>query len=184
MAQNTRTATRGRSASPQRTSAQTSRRPASARSAQNTAAAKADEAKQEVTGAVRTQLDQRSNDFGEQLSGTAGDIKEIASQLRGQDNDAAARIAELAAERIEQAADYLSTASGDKLMSDLEDVARDRPLIAAGGAVLLGFAASRALSASRRKRQGGDYVDLDAGADFDEADAESAYPDEPARTRA
>ena len=106
-----------------------------------------------------------------------------SGQLRQQDNDGAARIADLAAEQIERAADYLSSTSGDALLEDVERLARSKPWLATGAAALTGFVASRALSASRRERNGGGYVDRDAGSDFDEADAEAAYPDEPSAGR-
>ena len=93
------------------------------------------------------------------------------------------RIADLAAEQIERAADYLSSTSGDALLEDVERLARSKPWLATGAAALTGFVASRALSASRRERNGGGYVDRDAGSDFDEADAEAAYPDEPSAGR-
>jgi hypothetical protein len=145
------------------------------------AAAKANGAQEQAASTLKTQLDDRSNQFGEQLSGTAGDVRDIAAKLRDQDNDPAARIADLAADRIDQAATYLSSNSADSLLSDVEDLARSKPWLAAGAAVVAGFAASRALSASSRKRQGGDYVDLDAGSDFDEEDAAAVYPSESAR---
>lgn len=138
---------------------------------------------QQAGRSLRGELDERSGQFGEQLGSTASDIRQIAGQLRQQDNDGAARIADLAAEQIERAASYLSSTSGDALLEDVERLARSKPWLATGAAALTGFVASRALSASRRERHGGGYVDLDAGSAFDEADADAAYPDEPAFAR-
>lgn len=124
------------------------------------------------------QLSARSNQAGDQLSSVVSDVREIATQLRSQDNDSAARLAGAAADRAEQVADYLSNSSAEKLLADIEDFAQSRPWLVAAGAVLAGFVGARALSSSSRRRHGGSAVDLDAGSDFDESDAESDYDDE------
>jgi hypothetical protein len=127
---------------------------------------------------TRDQLSARSNEAGAQLAGVASDVREIATQLRDQDNDRAAQLASTAAERVDQVARYLSNSSADQLLADLEDFTRSRPWLAAAGAVVGGFAASRALSSSSRRRRGGPTVNLDAGRSFDEAAAEADYDDD------
>jgi hypothetical protein len=168
--------TTNRSRSSSSSSARKSTPAKQATSARRQAASKASDAQDQASSTLRSQLDERSNQAGEQLATTASDVRQIAGQLRTQDNDGAARIADMAADRIDQVASYLSGASGDALLSDMEDFARSRPMVAAGAAAVLGFAASRALSSSRRVRHGGEYVHLDAGSDFDEEDAASVYP--------
>jgi hypothetical protein len=135
------------------------------------------EAGRQATSTLRQQVDARTSQAGDQLAQTAGDVRQIGAQLREQDNDGAARLADMAAERLESFAGYLSGADPDRIIDDVEDFARSRPWLAAGAGLAAGFAVTRALSASRRKRYGGGYVDTSAGSEFSEEDAEAAYDD-------
>lgn len=115
-------------------------------------AAKADQAQQQASRSLRGELDERSGQVGAQLGSTAADIRQIAGHLRQQDNDSAAKLADLAAEQIDRAAGYLSSTNADALIEDVERLARSKPWLATGAAALTGFVASRALSASSRSR--------------------------------
>jgi ElaB/YqjD/DUF883 family membrane-anchored ribosome-binding protein len=131
----------------------------------------ANDAEQRARRTVLDQVGERSNQAGEQLSSTASDIREIATQLRGQDNDPAAKLADAAADRVQQAGDYLANSDPDALLNDLEDLARSKPWLTAASAVVVGFAAARALSSSSRRRHGGGYVNTGTGRGFDESAA-------------
>ena len=117
-----------------------------------TAQGQAAELESKASGAVAQQLGERASQFSEQLTGTASDIREIGQHLRSQDNDAAARLADMAAERVGDVGTYLSGKSGDELLNDLEDLARRRPWLAAAGAAVAGFGLARVLSSSQRAR--------------------------------
>ena len=93
---------------------------------------------------LRDQIGQRSTQAGEQVQSTA--------QLRGQGKDTPARMAEQVADRAESFGSYLRDADGERLLRDVEDVARRQPWLIAAGGLALGFAASRFLKASSSRR--------------------------------
>lgn len=113
---------------------------------------KAGEAAEQAKGQLRTQLDQRSSQAGEQVSGTASDIRAVADQLRQQGKEQPARLAEQAADRAERVGSYLSESDADRLLHDIEDLARRQPWAVVAGGLFLGFAASRVLKASSTDR--------------------------------
>ena len=76
----------------------------------------------------------------------------MAEQLRGQGKDTPARVAEQVADRAESFGSYLRDADGERLLRDVEDVARRQPWLVAAGGLALGFAASRFLKASSSRR--------------------------------
>ena len=117
-----------------------------------TAQEQASELQSKASGAVAQQIGDRASQLSGQLTGTASDIREIGQHLRSQDNAAAAHVADLAAQRVDDVGNYLSGKSGDELLNDLEDLARRRPWLAAFGAAAAGFGVARVLSSSQRER--------------------------------
>jgi hypothetical protein len=113
---------------------------------------KARGAAQQARSRLRDQVDQRSTQAGERLSGTASDVRSVAEELRGQGKEAPARLVEQAAGQADRVADYLKAASGQRILRDVEDVARSNPWAVAAGGLALGFAASRLLKASSSRR--------------------------------
>jgi hypothetical protein len=113
---------------------------------------KAEVAQETARGRLRDQVDQRSTQAGERLAGTAADVRSVAEELRRQGKDTPARMVEQAAGQADRAADYLKTASGDRILRDVEDLARSKPWAVAAGGLALGFAASRFLKASSSRR--------------------------------
>lgn len=109
---------------------------------------KAGQAKEQL----RTQVDQRSTQAGEQVSTQASDIRTVADQLREQGKDKPAQLAEQAADRIEQVGSYLKQSDADRILSDVEDFARQKPWAVIAGGMALGLAASRFLKASQSDR--------------------------------
>jgi hypothetical protein len=106
----------------------------------------------QARGRLREQVDQRSTQAGERLGGTAGEVRSVAEELRRQGKDTPARLVEQLAGQADRAADYLKGASGERILRDAEDLARGRPWAVAAGGLVLGFAASRLLKASSRRR--------------------------------
>ena len=106
------------------------------------AAGQAQEKAQQAAGQVkeqaRTQVDQRSTQAGEQVSQQAGDIRTVAEKLREEGKDGPAKVAEQAADRIEKVGSYLKQSDADRLLGDVEDFARQRPMavVAAWGFVV------------------------------------------------
>jgi hypothetical protein len=106
----------------------------------------------QARGQLRDQIDQRSTQAGDQVQSAAQDVRKVAEQLRGQGKDIPARVAEQVADRAESFGAYLRDADGERLLRDVEDVARRQPWLVAAGGLALGFAASRFLKASSSRR--------------------------------
>jgi hypothetical protein len=101
---------------------------------------------------VRTQVDERSTQAGEQVSQQASDIRTVAEKLREEGKDGPAKVADQAAERIEKVGSYLTNSDSDRILSDVEDFARRKPMAVIGGGIALGLLASRFLKASQGER--------------------------------
>ena len=108
----------------------------------------ADKARERARGMV----DERSTQAGEQISTQADDIRTVAQQLREQGKEQPAKVADQAAQRIEKVGSYLKDSDGDRIMRDVERMARDNPWVVVAGGIAIGFAASRFLKASSRER--------------------------------
>ena len=117
----------------------------------------------QARGRLSDQVDQRSTQAGERISGSAADVRSLAEELRRQGKDAPATLAEQVAGQAERAGDYLKGASGDRLLRDVEDLARRQPLLVAAGGLVLGFAASRFMKASSSRRYRSGYGDDEDG---------------------
>ena len=110
---------------------------------------------QQAQARVREQVDQRSTQAGEQVSATAEALRTTSRQLRDQGQDAPAQAAEKVAHHAERLGGYLSESNADRILSDLEDFGRRRPMAVVGLGVAAGFVASRFLKASSRERYQG-----------------------------
>jgi ElaB/YqjD/DUF883 family membrane-anchored ribosome-binding protein len=116
-------------------------------------------ARGKARGRLREQVDQRSTQAGERLGSTATDVRGVAEELRRQGKEGPARMVEQVAGQADRAADYLKTASGDRILRDVEDLARSKPWAVVAGGLAVGFAASRFLKASSGRR----YQESQAG---------------------
>jgi hypothetical protein len=113
---------------------------------------KAQQAAGQAQDKVREQLDQRSTQLGEQVHEQASDLRSVSAALRDQGKDRPAQAIDRLAGYAEQAGRYLRHKDADAMLGDAEDFGRQKPAVVAAGAVALGFAASRFLKASSRKR--------------------------------
>jgi ElaB/YqjD/DUF883 family membrane-anchored ribosome-binding protein len=125
---------------------------ASVQDAASTAQEKAGELKERGQHHLADQLDQRSSAVGSQTRTMAQAVRRSSEQLRQDGNDTPARLAEQAADRIEQLGSYLESKRGEEMLRDVEDFARRRPWLVAGIGVVAGLAASRFLKASSERR--------------------------------
>jgi hypothetical protein len=116
---------------------------------------KAQEATEKGQNLLREQVDTRSTEYGEKVSGTASDLRSVGQELRNQGKETPAKLADQAAERTERIGDYLTNSNGEKLLGDIEDFGRRQPWVVLGGGVLVGLAAARFLKASSRNRYQG-----------------------------
>ncbi|MFL5792805.1 MAG: hypothetical protein ACJ77H_02135 [Actinomycetota bacterium] len=117
----------------------------------------------QARGRLSDQVDQRSTEAGERIAGTAGDVRSIAQELRGQGKDTPANLAEQVADQADRVGDYLKGASGDRILRDVEDFARRQPMLVAAAGLALGFAGSRFLKASSGRRYESAYGSLGDG---------------------
>jgi hypothetical protein len=101
---------------------------------------------------VRSEVDRRSTQAGEQLSSMADVMRRTGEDLRSQGNEPHGKVADAAAERMEQVGGYLQRADADSLLGDVEDLARRQPLVVVAGGLVLGLAAARFLKASSDRR--------------------------------
>jgi hypothetical protein len=113
---------------------------------------KAQQAAGQAKEQMRTQVDQRSTQAGEQVSTQASDIRTVAEKLREEGKEGPAKVAEQAADRIEKVGSYLQQSDADRLLGDVEDFARQRPMAVIAGGIALGLVASRFLKASQGER--------------------------------
>ena len=120
------------------------------------AAGQAKEQAQQAAGqaknTLRSQVDQRSTDAGERVGTLASDVRSVGDQLRQQGKEQPAKLADQAAERAERVSQYLTQSDGDRILEDIENVARKNPWIAIGGGLAVGLVASRFLKASSSRR--------------------------------
>jgi hypothetical protein len=128
---------------------------------------KAKGAADQARSRLREQVDQRSTQAGERVSATAGDVRSVAEELRRQGKDTPARLIEQAAGQADRLSDYLKAASGERILRDIEDLARSKPWLVAAGGLTLGFAASRFLKVSSSRRYQASSADDTVGTGYD-----------------
>jgi hypothetical protein len=113
---------------------------------------KAQQAAGQARDQMRSTIDQRSTDAGRRVSEQGGDLRAVGEQLREQGKDGPARMADQAAHHVERAGSWLTESDADRMLRDIEDVARKNAWAVMAGGLALGFAASRFLKASSRDR--------------------------------
>ena len=118
---------------------------------------------QQARGTVRSQVDQRSTQAGEQIASQASDLRSLSEELRNQGKEGPAKVAEQIAQRGETIGSYLQESDADRLLHDAERIARERPWIVALGGLAAGFAAARFLKASSEQRYGAGQGGASAG---------------------
>jgi ElaB/YqjD/DUF883 family membrane-anchored ribosome-binding protein len=116
---------------------------------------KASEAKARTRERLREQIDTRSSQTGEQMTSTASALRQTAQQLRTDQREQQAKVLEQIAERTERFGRYLTETDGDKMLRDVERIARQRPWLLSGGGTVLGFLAARFTKASSSRRYEG-----------------------------
>jgi len=103
----------------------------------------------ERVGDVRERANSQRERVADRVRRVSSAVRAAGDQLR-QEDDTVAHYADLAGERIERAAEYLSSAEPRQVVRDVEDFARRQPAVFFGGAFLLGLAAARFLKSSQR----------------------------------
>ncbi len=98
-------------------------------------------------------VDERTRSWGEQIGSTARDLQTIGDDLRASGTLAPlADYADQGAALVDRLARYLGQADAERLLGDLENLARRQPWAFAAGAAAIGFAGSRFLKTSSARR--------------------------------
>jgi ElaB/YqjD/DUF883 family membrane-anchored ribosome-binding protein len=113
---------------------------------------KASEAKERTRERLSEQINSRSTQTGEQMTQTAGALRQTAERLRGDHQSQPAQVLEGVAQRVERLGQYLTANDGDRLLRDVERMARNQPWLVVGGGVVIGFVAARFMKASSTRR--------------------------------
>jgi hypothetical protein len=101
---------------------------------------------------VRDQIDQRSTKVGEQVASSALALRAGGDELLKQGNQSAADAAHRAAVQAERLGTYLQEADANRILADVESMARRNPWAVVAGGVVAGAAAARFLKASSSRR--------------------------------
>ena len=84
----------------------------------------------------------------DQIGGIAGAFRRTGEQLRGEQQDRFADLADSVGQRVDSAADYVRRSDGRTIARDLEGLARRQPALVFAGAFALGVIAARFLRSS------------------------------------
>jgi hypothetical protein len=106
-------------------------------------------------GMLRSQVDSRSTQAGEQAQSLAETLRQTATRIREDGDEQKARYARIAdegADRLDRVGRYLSESDADELLSKVEEGARRQPWLVAGMGLVLGIGAARFLKASSTER--------------------------------
>lgn len=136
--------------------------PATPAAGSGTAATGTEEAVIEAKQMVREVADEQRRRAASMLGGVAGALHKAAGDMKSE-NEMIGRYTNMAAERLDQAAEYLRRSNWDDVLAGAEDMARRQPYWFVGGAMAAGFllarmvkssgAAQRRLGPSRRSGQ-------------------------------
>lgn len=111
-----------------------------------------DEIKRRAKDVVNEQIDRRTTKFGNVIGGHAGTMRDMSTSLRDQGQDATAWLVEMAADRLTFVSTYLTEADGERIIHDIETVARKQPMITAAAGFIFGITAARLLKAGAAQR--------------------------------
>lgn len=103
-------------------------------------------------GQLRSQLDSRSTQAGEQVVSFGETLRNAGQSMRDEGKTGPAEIADRAASQIDRLGGYLRDADADRMVQDVESFARRQPWAVAGMGFVLGMAAARFLKASSERR--------------------------------
>lgn len=112
-----------------------------------------EEALTEAKAMVRDAAEEQRRRAAGTVGGIAGALHRAASDIAPQ-NEVIGRYTNMAAQRLDEVADYLRGASFDDMLSGAEDIARRQPYWFVGGAMAAGFLLARMVKSSGIAQQG------------------------------
>ena len=107
----------------------------------------------QVREQAMTALAQAQDQVAEHGLSLARSFSKTSEHLRGEDETELADLSERVSTQVQQAADYLRAQDISSLLHDTAQLARRRPELVLGGAVLLGMLGGRFLKSSGRARR-------------------------------
>ncbi len=110
------------------------------------------ELKDTARGVVMDQIDRRSTDLGNTVGEHVANLRNVSESLRSQGHDHTARLVDMAAERAYSVSAYLTNTDGDRMVHDLEQLARSQPLATAAVGLIAGLTAARLLKSAAAER--------------------------------
>jgi hypothetical protein len=112
---------------------------------------KGSEAVHQAKDKTRAFAEDRKSQLGERIHGYGSAVRRAADKLRDEEDPNIAHYADVVAEKLDQAADYVQSRDPGMILRDVERAARRRPEIFFGGMFLAGLVLSRFLKASSER---------------------------------
>jgi hypothetical protein len=111
-----------------------------------------DEIKHRAKGVLVNQVDQRTTQLGDVISERVNTLRDMSDSFRDRGQDATAGFVDMTADRLNQVSNYLTLSDGDRIIHDIETVARRQPVITAAVGFVFGITAARLLKAAAAER--------------------------------
>jgi hypothetical protein len=111
-----------------------------------------DRIKDKTRGVILDQIDRGTTVVGSRVREHVANVRTMSGSLRAQGYSATAGLVEAAADKMDRFSSYLIDNDGERVVHDLEDIARDQPILTAGLGFLMGLLGARLLKASARDR--------------------------------
>ncbi len=111
-----------------------------------------DMVKGQARGLVINQIDRRTTDLGNVVSEHVSNLREMSRSLRDQGQQGTANLVEGAADRLDGVSSYLTNTDGNRIVHDVESLARRQPILTAMIGLAAGVVAARVLKASATQR--------------------------------
>lgn len=127
---------------------------------------KGSEAVHQARDRTRAFADERKSQLGERIHGYGSAVHRAADKLRDEKDANIAHYADMVAERLDQAADYVQSRDPGMMLRDVENAARRRPEIFFGGMFLAGLVLSRFLKASGERSAGDDTYTAESDEEY------------------
>ncbi len=100
---------------------------------------------------LKSQLANQKHEASQRMVPVQSALRETGQQLRKQGQGSVAGYADKAADQVEQFSGYLRETEVDEIMDEARGFARRRPAVFLGGAVALGFLATRFLKSTSQE---------------------------------
>ncbi len=139
-----------------------------------------DQIKDKAKGIITDQIDRRTTDVGNMVGEHVTNLRQMGSSLRGQGQDGTASLVDMAADRLNRLSAYLTQTDGDRIIHDIETLARTQPMITAAAGFVVGLSAARLLKAAatnRYRTYGGYGTSSDMSSETSSAAYGTSYTD-------